>query len=105
VSWTTEEALENFTSEIMGATSESEGLDKKHMKVGFICTDSGLHSTEVAASGMTSSFPKQLLTFFAFPLPHEQARFLSQKSLWRLILIISDGSSEFCSVRGMQVGP
>lgn len=42
----TEEALEDFKSQNIGPTLES-GLDKKHMKAGFICTDSGLNSAEV----------------------------------------------------------
>lgn len=43
----TEEAPEDFKSQNIGPTLESEGLDKKHMKAGFICTDSGLNSAEV----------------------------------------------------------
>lgn len=38
-----------FKSQNTGPTLESEGLDKKHMKAGFICTDSGLNFAELTA--------------------------------------------------------
>lgn len=40
MSWNTEEELEDLKSQNIGPTLESEGLDEKHMKAGFTCTDS-----------------------------------------------------------------